>query len=129
MTAVPKEIAIEKLSGFISDHKADVLQVEGERVAICFKARSMVSSRRSCDRPTDLLMDVLIEQVDVRQTGRVKGLSTQTRFNIKVQAAKARDRRLASSLNQATQLLSSFKSYLLAQDITEELRAQIIEPR
>ncbi len=129
LTAVPKEIAVEKLSGFVSDHKADVLHVDGERVAICFKARSMASARRSCDRPTDLLMDVLIEQVEVRLTGRIKGLSVQTRFKIKIQAAKARDRRLASSLNQANQLLSSFKAYLLAQDITDELRAQIIEPR
>jgi diguanylate cyclase (GGDEF)-like protein/PAS domain S-box-containing protein len=129
LTPVPKEIAVEKLSGFINDHKADVLHVDGERVSIRFKAKSLDANRRSCDRPTDLFMDVVIEQVDVRNLGRVKGLSTYTRFKVKIQAARARDRRLANTLTQASHLVASFKSYLLAQELTDEMRAQIVEPR
>lgn len=129
LTAVPREIAIEKLSGFIHDHKAEIIKVENDRVAIRMSGRAHPASRRSQDRPTDLLIDVRLEQVEVKPAGARGSIQCQTRLWVTIRAAKARDRRIANILAQATQLLISFRSYLLAQELTEEQRELIIEPR
>jgi diguanylate cyclase (GGDEF)-like protein len=129
LTAVPRDIAVEKLSGFIHDHKAEVIKVENDRVIIQMHSKQVQTHRRSNDRPMELLIDVRFEQVEVRPAGQRGSIQCQTRLWVTIRAAKVRDRRLANILTQATQLLISFKSYLLAQELTEDMKTYIIEPR
>jgi diguanylate cyclase (GGDEF)-like protein/PAS domain S-box-containing protein len=129
LTAVPRDIAVEKLSGFIHDHKAEIIKVENDRVAIRMGGRINPASRRSHDRPTDLLIDVRLEQVELKPTGKRGSIQCHTRLWVTIRAAKARDRRIANILTQATQVLISFRSYLLAQELSEEQKELIIEPR
>ncbi len=129
ITAVPRDLAVEKLSGFINDHKAEIIKVESDRVIIRVCAKQVSGTRRSNDRPMDLMIDVRFEQVEVKPVGRRGSVSVQTRMWVTVRAAKVRDRRLANILTQATQLLVSLKSYLLAQELDEDTKGLIIEQR
>ena len=128
MTAVPRDIAIERLSGFINDHKAEIIKVEDNRVAIRINSREASSNRRVNDRTIELLMEVILEQVEVRSASGRGSSQRQTKMHLTFRAAKARDRRVVNVLQQATSLLISFRSYLVAQELTEELMALIVSP-
>ena len=129
LTAVPENMAIERLSGFINDHKAEVIKVDGNRVVIRISSRESVANRRLNDRPAELVMEVLLEQVELRPASNRGTVSRQTKMRVTLQAAKHRDRRLTNVMEQALQLLISFRSYLVAQEMTEEMQALIIPPR
>ena len=129
LTAVPQDIAIERLSGFINDHKAEVVEIDGNRVAVRINSRDSSASRRQNDRPIELLMEVLLEQVDVRPQGVRGSIQCQTKMHVTFRAAKPRDRRYVNVLEQASQLMMSFKSYMVAQDLTEEMQSLIVQPR
>lgn len=129
MTAVPRDIAIERLSGFINDHKAEIVKVEDNRVAIRINSREVSTNRRINDRTIELLMEVILDQVEVRSSSGRGSTQRQTKMHVTFRAAKARDRRVVNVLQQATSLLISFRSYLVAQELTEELLALIVPPQ
>ncbi len=129
LTAVPQDIAVERLSGFINDHKAEIITVDVNKVVIRMHNRDMSSTRRQNDRPVELLMEVLLEQVDIRPQSNRGSISRQTKMNVTMRTVKLRDRRLANVVEQATQILISFRSYMVAQELTEEMQSLIIPPR
>ncbi len=47
ITAVPQEMAIERLSGFINDHKAEIIKVDDNRVAIRINSGQLAANRRA----------------------------------------------------------------------------------
>jgi len=129
LTAVPQDIAVERLSGFINDHNAEIVKVDGHRVAIRINSRESAASRRQNDRPIELLMEVLLEQVDVRPQSVRGSIQRQTKMHVTFSTVKPRDRRYVNVLEQATQLIINFRSYLVAQEMTEEMQSLIIQPR
>lgn len=126
MTAVPRDIAIERLSGFINDHKAEIVKVEDNRVAIRINSREVTTNRRANDRTIELLMEVILDQVEMRPASGRGSTQRQTKMHVTFRAAKARDRRVVNVLQQATSLLISFRSYLVAQELTEEMLALVV---
>ncbi len=129
LTAVPRDIAIERLSGFINDHKAEIIKVDDNRVAIRINSREVSTNRRANDRTIEMLMEVILEQVDMRPAGNRGSPQRQTKMHVSFRAAKARDRRVVNVLQQATSLVISFRSYLVAQELTEDMIALIIPPK
>lgn len=130
LAAVPKEVALQKLKGFIADHKAELLSIKDSRIAIRVDAQKSDVIRRTGERSAVMLMDVEIQTVQVCTTSRnQKSYQNRTRFKVSVQPVRARDRRSAALQGQAQRLLRSFQAYLVAQEIDGELRRLIIEPR
>lgn len=129
VTAVPRDIAIERLSGFINDHKAEIIKVDDNRVAIRINSREVSTNRRINDRTIELLMEVVLEQVEMRPASSRGSTQSQTKMHVTFRAAKARDRRVVNVIQQATSLLISFRSYLVAQELTEEMLSLIIPPK
>ena len=129
VTAVPRDIAIERLSGFINDHKAEIIKVDDNRVAIRINSRETTTNRRAHDRTVELLMEVILEQVEMRPASARGSTQRKTKMHVTFRAAKARDRRVVNVIQQATSLLISFRSYLVAQELTEEMITLIIPPK
>lgn len=127
LTAVPRDIAVERLSGFINDHKAEIIKVDDNRVAIRINSREAITHRRANDRTIELLMEVILEQVELRPSGNRGSTQRQTKMHVTLRTAKARDRRVVNVIEQATSLLISFRSYLVAREVTEEMNALIIQ--
>jgi len=71
-------------------------------------------------------MEVILEQVEMRPASARGSTQRQTKMHVTFRAAKARDRRVVNVIQQATSLLISFRSYLVAQELTEEMIALII---
>lgn len=128
IASVPKELAIQRLEGFIADHRADVQKCNQGHIVL--KIDPNPSSLRKGERPTAMVLDITCTQVNYR-IGKVGQTNYQNRtmFTVKVTPHRARDRRLESLEGQAAQVLSSFASYIVAQEIDDDMRKNIIEPR
>ena len=123
---VPREVAIEKLKGFVAECKAEVIEIQSNRVHLRVDCRNAPMARRDADRPTLFEMKVDLEVVDVAGNGRVDEIQTQTRLKMKIFASRQRDRRSEALLDQANRLKQSFQSFLLAHDIDSETRSRLI---
>jgi diguanylate cyclase (GGDEF)-like protein len=128
LASVPHALAVQKLQGFISDHCADVLKIEDTHVTLKIDSSKSESGRRRHERPTVMIMDVSIAPVDYRAP-RTNTYQSKTMLEIIIRPVRARDRRSDALLGQAQQLLASFNSYLVTQEITEDMRARIIQAR
>ena len=62
VTLVPVKMAIEKLRGFVADHRARIISVDGNRVKLEIDDRPMSRFRRLTDRPTTFSMDLRFEE-------------------------------------------------------------------
>lgn len=128
LASVPHSVAIQKLEGFISDHRAEILKSEPFKVTLRIEPNRNDGARRSGERLTVMIMEVTVKPVDYRNP-RTNAYQSKTKLDILIRTASARDRRESALMGQANQLLNSFNSYLVTQIITDEIRAAIAEPR
>ncbi len=123
ITKVPLGMALEKLRGFISDHQAEIAAVDDARVELIVKPSRGLLGRRESDRYVPLLVE--LEFKEERSTvASVSGLPYQgialTRVHVRIGLIKDRDRRRANVSAQARQLISSVRSYLMADEVISE---------
>jgi hypothetical protein len=114
-TPVPLQITLEKLRGFIADHGAQVLQVEGNTVHIQIGDRP-ARKRRFGDRAVVFrVVLTLAEEQVTRQRGEAPAtVSTRTAIDVTVSPQKNRDRRRGDVIVRARDVLVSLRSYLMA---------------
>lgn len=122
-TPVPADVAIEKLSGFINDHKAGVLGIEATQAILQIDCRQSGNKRRQADRPTHMILKIKWKQVIVE--GRYGIDQTKTWLQISIGTVKLRDRRMAGLMEQALQLLNSMVAYMGAQEMDENNRRKM----
>ena len=83
-------------------------------------------ARRDADRPTVFEMKIALEDIDVAGTGRADSIQRQTRLRVEIYATRNRDRRTDALVDQANRLRHSFQAYLVAHEITNEMRLRLI---
>ncbi len=123
VTSVPMAVAVEKLRGFVADHRAKLIDTKGSNVRL-----EMLSQppdrrrRRSSDRPTTFIISLRFEECreEIEQqpcgTRPPVGRLPKTKIHFCIRPKKSRDRRHADVLDQAREILVSFRSYLMATD-------------
>jgi diguanylate cyclase (GGDEF)-like protein/PAS domain S-box-containing protein len=121
VTPVPVKMAVEKLRGFVADHQAKVVTIDGDQVRIEIDDTQAGRLRRFTDRPVTFQMDVkLAEERTSRESGPGSGEGvTRTRIQVSVKLRKHRDRRRTDLNDRARQVLASFKAYLMANELEE----------
>ncbi len=62
VTPVPVKMAVEKLRGFVADHQARIIAVNGNQVRMEISDRPAGRIRRLTDRPAVLCLDVQMEE-------------------------------------------------------------------
>jgi len=120
VSAVPLNIAIEKLKGFILDHHAKVLSINADRIDLEIEAERKNPARRRSDRPIPFLVELALSEERVPTAsvnGRSTGQLSRTRVQVGIRLKNTRDRRTADAAVQASSILAAVKSYLMA---TEE---------
>ncbi len=115
VTAVPLNIVVEKLKGFIADHHAEVVPIDDRRVALKIDVGGLPNLRRTGDREVPFVIDLEFEEAKPPEEGRGQGLA-RTIINVAIRPQRSRDRRGRDVLDRARQLLVSLKSYLVAQE-------------
>lgn len=128
LASVPHALARQKLEGFICDHKAEVLNSDDHHVTLRIASSRRVNNRRRGERAAVMLMDITIKPVDYRNP-RNNTYQSKTQLQIAIRPVRARDRRSEALRSQAQHLLASFNSYLVTQEITDEMRESLAELR
>lgn len=126
MTESPVDRSIEKLRGFIADHHAQVVSIDGGHLRLKIGGDGNFF-RRNGERPIRLIMDVEFEEERTQRTDRRPNLSW-TRIRLKILPQKGRDRRQAAALHRARQLLVSFRAYLMAAELSPKIEAHCESP-
>ena len=118
VTPVPLKMAIEKLRGFVADHQANVIKIEGDQVQLEISEKSVNCLRRLTDRAVVFHFDLRFEEQRMRKNGSDAESSTagtlQTKILVRVGLRKERDRRRKDVTERAQQALVSLRSYLMA---------------
>ena len=88
-SSAPIDVLVEKIKGFVSDNKAEIVFAEPNHVRIKIKKPSGVKLRRTFDRHTPFLIDLECRTRTCPDTRREK----DTRLRISVRIVHTRDRR------------------------------------
>jgi diguanylate cyclase (GGDEF)-like protein len=130
VTPVPLAVAIEKLRGFVADHRARILDVEDTSVRMEIADVQAASGRRACDRPVTFLMRLdlfdeassddeapSVDEAPSREKAAPASRAvTRTRVRVEIAPHRTRDRRQDDIAQMAQHLLLSLRSYLMAVD-------------
>lgn len=122
LAAVPHAVAIQKLEGFISDHQADILEASESQVTLRIDGPKFDGGRRRGERPATMLMDISLSSLQLPHP-RCETMHSVTLLKVTIRPVRPRDRRIEAVRGQATQLLASFNSYLVTQELTPGLKA------
>ena len=117
VTAVPIEVAVQKLRGFIADQNAKIIKTNENELSDGADRSASSNNRRTTDRPITFLIHLkLLEQhVERANTqGFAAGTYVETRIDVMIRPRRDRDRRRDTTVDKARRLLGSLKSYLMA---------------
>ena len=119
VTTVPLKVAIEKLRGFVADHKADIKSIEDSRILLYIFGDRSQKDRRRGDRQIPLVVELTFAEEHVLQGNSDTATTpshTRTKIQVVMRPKRNRDRRHANAVTRARQLLTSLRSYLMATD-------------
>ena len=117
VTPVPIAVAIEKLRGFVADHRAKILRIEGNQIQLQIDDHRAGLTRRAADRPVAFRMNLQFEEERIERKdrwARSGTVASRTRVQVTVSPHKTRDRRRADVADHARELMVSFRAYLMA---------------
>lgn len=113
-TAVPIDLVVEKLRGFIADHNADIVSVNENQLELNVNACCGVGGRRRADQQIALRLQLTLSEQRKPVTGTGTGgsyLSTDVR--VEMRPLRNRDRRRRELRVCFERVLASLKSYLM----------------
>jgi hypothetical protein len=116
VTAVPLNVVIEKVRGFVADHHAQIETIEEGHLVLRIEAQETPEQRRSTDRPVPFLAEMRFNEARIPDVhGRGSPIS-KTLIRVTIRPQRGRDRRRRDVTERANTLLISLKSYLVAQE-------------
>ena len=116
VTPVPVKMAIEKLRGFVADHRAKIVKTDGNHVRLEIDDEQRGLLRRLADRPVTFCLDLHFEEERISRgkDGQPSGGVLRTKIQLDIGPKKNRDRRRHNVTGRAREVLASFRSYLMA---------------
>ena len=118
VTPVPTKMAIEKLRGFVADHQATIVKIDGNQIQLELVESGDTRLRRTTDRPVAFNVDLRFEEQRAPHevaNGEVSvGAVLRTRIFVSIVPRRLRDRRRGDAVARAQQVLVSLRSYLMA---------------
>jgi diguanylate cyclase (GGDEF)-like protein/PAS domain S-box-containing protein/putative nucleotidyltransferase with HDIG domain len=119
ISAVPIEVAIQKLRGFIADQKAKIVKTNENELQLAITDTQTHANRRSSDRAITFLIELKLSQQRTERRasqGFAAGTYIETRVEVTIRPRRDRDRRRDATVERARRLLGSLKSYLMARE-------------
>jgi hypothetical protein len=116
VTAVPLNVSVEKLRGFVADHHAEIVSIDARRVVMRLDGENLPLARRTSDRAVPFLIEIEFEEVCEPEDNRQGRSQQRTVIKAVIRPKRDRDRRKRDASERAKQLFASLKSYLIAQE-------------
>ena len=126
-TAVPIDVAIEKLKGFVSDHQAKIVATRENSVELEVSSEHVAHNRRKSDRHVTYRVEMQFDEERVKRNnnaGFAAGEYAQTCIKLEIRPKRARSRRRADMADRARLILQSIKAYLMAKEESEQKQEQ-----
>ena len=115
-TAVPVDLVVEKLRGFIADHQAEIISVSENQVDLKLNATYLVGGRRRVDQRIALRAQLTLSESKNQVSGTGTGLGyVSTSVHVNLQPIRNRDRRGRELSSSIDQVLASLTSYLMGE--------------
>jgi diguanylate cyclase (GGDEF)-like protein/PAS domain S-box-containing protein len=111
-TNVPLNLVADKLRGFVSDHDAEIVQVDEHQLIMRIDGWPSGRHGRQCDRPVRFVLHLEFSHPNAE---RKESRGTHVRAIVK--PIRSRDRRHKPT-DTARGLVSSLKAYLMAHEVT-----------
>lgn len=130
-TAVPLEVAVQKLRGFVSDQNAKILHTKQNEMSMELTDRYTSANRRKTDREVAFTITLQFSEKQVQRTnsqGFAAGNYVETHVDVTIHPRRDRDRRHDSTVAKARALLGSLKSYLIAIEHEGRVGDPLAEP-
>jgi diguanylate cyclase (GGDEF)-like protein/PAS domain S-box-containing protein/putative nucleotidyltransferase with HDIG domain len=127
VTAVPLNVSVEKLRGFVADHHAEILSIDSRRVVLRLDGESFMHTRRNNDRLVPFLIEVEFDEINEIDESRFGRTMQRTLMKVVIRPKRDRDRRKRDAVERAKQLFTSLKSYLIAQEYHPATTAKPLE--
>jgi len=130
-TAVPLEVAVQKLRGFVCDQNAKILSTSQNQLRLELTDKLSSNNRRSTDREVTFTIELLFSEKQVERTntqGVVSGRSVETHVDVIIRPRRDRDRRNDTTMAKARGLLGSLKSYLMVMEHERAASLSLDEP-
>jgi diguanylate cyclase (GGDEF)-like protein/PAS domain S-box-containing protein len=115
VTAVPIKVTIEKLRGFVADHHAEIESIDGDSVKLRIEGEKLSMNRRSNDRPVGFFVEMKLTEETFEKLNS-QGIGNRTRIYVAIRLRRDRDRRRKDAIDRARMVMSSIKSYLVANE-------------
>jgi diguanylate cyclase (GGDEF)-like protein len=119
ISAVPIEVAVQKLRGFIADQNAKIVKTNENELQLTITDSQMSANRRASDRPVMFLLQLKLSQQHTERSnsqGFAAGTYVETKLEVEIRPRRDRDRRREATVEKARRLLGSLKSYLMARE-------------
>ena len=116
VTAVPLNVVVEKMRGFVADHHAEIESVAENHLALKIEGEETSLLRRATDRSVPFCIDLKFDETHSPPDKRTGGVIVRTLVRVTIRPQRSRDRRRRDTLERAQKLLVSLKSYLVAQE-------------
>jgi PAS domain S-box-containing protein len=116
-SSVPLNLVVEKLRGFVADHFAQIESIDEHHLVLRIDGESSSLLRRNSDRAIPFVIDINLEEHRGPGDKLGAGRMIRTQVSVTIRPQRNRDRRRRDVLEKAQRLLSSLKSYLVAQDM------------
>lgn len=114
LASVPMNICAEKLKGFMADHGAEMVEVIADHVVMKVDGQNSPALRRGSDR-APFYIEITFQEARICPDGHQRSV-VRTLLHVKVRPKRKRDRRRRDLEERANQLISSVKSYFVAQE-------------
>ena len=121
-SAVPIDIAIEKLRGFVSDHEAKIVLTRENMVEMEVSSESISYDRRKADRRMIFRVELQFSEKRVERTnsaGFAGGEHVDTLIDLKISPKRIKRSRRSDMAERARLIQQSIKAYLMAKDAHE----------
>jgi len=116
VTAVPLNVVVEKMRGFVADHHAQIEAIEEGHLVLRIEADDCTPQRRSTDRPVPFLVEMRFNETRIPAADSRTAPTSKTLVRVTIRPQRGRDRRRRDVTDRANTLLVSLKSYLVAQE-------------
>lgn len=116
VTAVPLNVVVEKMRGFVSDHHAHIETIEEGHLVLRIDGDDSPLMRRSSDRPVPFLVEMQFNETVAQPADAKSAPTSKTLIRVTIRPQRGRDRRRRDVTERANTLLVSLKSYLVAQE-------------
>lgn len=118
-SAVPIDIAIEKLRGFVSDHQAKILSTRENSVELEVSSEKVSYDRRKGDSHVTFRVEMQFSELRVERSnnlGFASGEYAHTKVDLKIRPKRHKKRRKADMAERARLIQQSIKAYLMAKE-------------